>query len=97
MISLVTLLVWQRERIMGVERKTLGMLVDELSIVNLKCFVAIDKLNEYTEKEMKVEAGEQAMLVHKLNQRRNKLIQAIDIRMGDGENSTTDKMYKDLK
>ena len=82
---------------MGVEVKSLGMLVDELSITNLKCFISIDKLNEYTEKGMKIEAGEQAMLVHKLNQRRNKLIQAIDERMGDSENSTTDKMYKDLK
>lgn len=82
---------------MGIERKTLGQLVDELTVANLKCWAAIDMLNHYINSGEKAKAGEQANLVHKLNQRRNALVQAIDRLMGFEEFTTTDKIYKEVK
>lgn len=82
---------------MGIEQKTLGQLIDELTIVNLKCWMSIDMLNHYTKTGEDIKAGKQANLVHKLNQRRNSLVQAIDNLMGFGEFTTTDKIYKEAK
>lgn len=82
---------------MGLEVKTPGVLIDELQTVNVKLFMTIDRLHDYSEKGRLEEAGLEAVQVHRLNNRRNELIAAIDRVLGFGASTVTDKTYKDLK
>jgi hypothetical protein len=76
---------------MGIEFKSLGFLIDELTIVNMKCWWAQEDLvNLEFSAEKRAAAGMRAL---ELNTRRNALIRAIDERFGDTSSSPTPKSY----
>jgi len=62
---------------MGIETKTLGQLIDELVIVNIRIWHLIDKVTDGT-----ATVG-QAQDVQKFNSQRAELVRAIDRRMGE--------------
>lgn len=74
-----------------IRKKTLGQLVDELSITNCKIFDIQEQIF-YADTKNK---GRLASKVMKLNTRRNKLIQAIDLESGYEDTTVTDKTYDD--
>lgn len=67
---------------MGIETKTLGQLIDELSITNIKCYMA-------------QEPGPTRNLekAQSLNKRRAQLVEAIDKVMGKAKDSADEKSY----
>jgi hypothetical protein len=71
--------------------KSIGFLVDELITTNVKCFMLQEALKDdsYSMEEL----GEIFIKVQQLNDRRNKLIRALDERWGDGDLSPTTKTY----
>jgi hypothetical protein len=73
-----------------VGRKTIGTLLDELTVCNLKLWNIVEVLNHSDDITELAEAGKKAQ---KLNLRRTLLIQAIDERLGDGDFTVTDKTY----
>jgi len=84
-------------RIVAIADRTPGAIADELVQAEIDCFMAIDKLHEYSEQDEKVAAGEQAVAIHKLNNRRNELMAAFDNVLGFGAITVTEKTYKGLK
>jgi hypothetical protein len=76
---------------MGIETKSVGMLVDELCTISQKCFKAQDNL-------MNTNLTDSARLMfaiqaQQLNKKRNELIRAIDTILGQTEISPTEKTY----
>jgi len=82
---------------MGIEVKTPSMLVDELITANIKCFMAIDRLHQYAEQGDEIASGRESILVHKLNNRRNELMAALDRVLGHGNGTVMEKTYKETK
>lgn len=76
---------------MGIETKTIGELIDQLSTTNILCFMEQEKI--MTAPENSLEALGAAKKAQKLNARRNKLIRSIDILLGFGDNTVTEKTY----
>jgi len=75
-----------------IEVKSIGMLLDELCTVDIKCFLAQEVvMNPASDKELCV-AAKQAQ---ELNAKRNALIRAIDKRLGEETISPTSKTYSD--
>jgi len=75
---------------MGIETKTLGMLIDELITTSMKCWHAQDNLmNKDLSQAERLAAAEHAQT---LNKRRNELIAAID-RVTNQDGSPTPKTY----
>jgi len=72
------------------EVKSIGTLIDELFTTNMKCWFAQETVMHETDIEKVATAAKQAQV---LNARRNKLIRAIDERLGDGAISQTEKTY----
>lgn len=76
---------------MGLERKSIGFLIDELITTNLKCwFAQEDIMNKNLSSEQRLEA---AIRAQEMNNRRNQLIRAIDLLSGDQNISPTMKTY----
>jgi hypothetical protein len=75
---------------MGIETKTLGTLIDELMTTNMKIFKNLDTLNAFED----LKAGALFKTTQSLNRRRSELIQAIDRKFGDGDDTPTSKTYK---
>lgn len=72
-------------------KKTIGNLIDELTIANLRIWNAEDvKRNRDATDE---EIANATRLTNKVNQQRNDLIQAIDEAMNDIANGHTQKLY----
>lgn len=77
---------------MGVEIKSPAVLCDELITVNIKCFFAIDRLHSFSEAGELEKAGIESVKVHRLNNKRNELIIALDKVLGF-DNTVTEKTY----
>jgi hypothetical protein len=75
---------------MGIERKSLGMLIDELITTSMKCWFAQEQVMKGVS-DMDV-AGS-AATAQRLNKRRNELISAIDRVLGDEDITPTEKTY----
>lgn len=76
---------------MGIETKTLGILIDELITTDLKCWFAQENLmNTSLTETQRLEA---AIKTQEFNNRRNQLIRAIDAKMGEAGATYTDKSY----
>ncbi len=67
---------------MGIEVKTIGELIDQLTIENVKLYMAQEPGSKATSER-----------IQELNKRRNALIKAIDARLGEGEFSKMEKTY----
>jgi hypothetical protein len=75
---------------MEIDKKTTPVLIDELITCLIKCFMAQEKvMHGETEHEIAI-AAKQAQ---ELNARRNKLIRAIEERMGESSAGQTEKTY----
>jgi hypothetical protein len=62
---------------MNIETKTIGQLIDELTITNLKVWHLIDKVMDGTA------TREEAQAVQTFNLQRSELVRAIDRRLGE--------------
>jgi hypothetical protein len=72
------------------EIKSIGTLIDELITTSMKCWYAQETVMNETDVNKVAAAAKQAQ---QLNARRNKLIRAIDERLGDGAITLTEKTY----
>ncbi len=72
------------------EVKSIGTLIDELITTSMKCWYAQETVMNDTDITKVAAAAKQAQ---QLNARRNKLIRAIDERLGDGAITLTEKTY----
>jgi len=72
---------------MGIETKTLGQLIDELTIVNIRIWHLIDRVTA------KTATPEEALAVQKFNGQRTELVRAIDKILG--ERDIGGKVYAD--
>lgn len=79
---------------MGIETKTLGMLIDELITTNLKCWFSQEEIMTETDS---IKIGNSAKRAQELNGRRNQLIRAIDVLNGNEQFSYTSKTYMEDK
>lgn len=76
---------------MGIERKTVGELIDQLITVDIRTWNAQDDLmDESLTDEERLQA---AILAQKSNARRTRLIRAIDELVGDGDITGFVKSY----
>lgn len=77
---------------MDISRKSLGQLIDELTVINMRCwFAQNDIMNETLPPNKRFEAAESAQL---FNKKRNALIRAIDDRLGESDISVAEKKYE---
>jgi hypothetical protein len=76
---------------MEIDRKSVGVLIDELITTSMKCWFAQEKVMSSTNTEDIAKAAKDAQA---LNARRNKLITAIDVQMGSKYLSPTGKTYE---
>jgi len=66
----------------AIHEKSIGQLIDELSVTNLRCwFAQEDLMNEELSDKQRLEAAENAQ---KFNARRNALMRAIDEKLDNG-------------
>ena len=79
---------------MGIETKTLGMIIDELITTDLKCFMQQEIIISEKDNDKVATASRKAQ---ELNGRRNLLIKAIDDLNGGSEFSHTSKTYVEDK
>lgn len=75
---------------MPIETKTLGMLIDELCTTSQKLFRNQDLLAGLKDDA----AGRLFKETQTLNRRRSELIQAIDRKYGEDDQTVTDKTYR---
>lgn len=76
---------------MNIETKTIGELIDGLAIANIGCWAAQDILKDgKLDPETRLNA---AFRAQRLNKRRCELVAAIDRRLGERVDPTTDKTY----
>lgn len=73
----------------AIDRKSFGILVDELITTSLKCWFAQENIRSSDP----VESSNAGKLAQRLNARRNLLIRAIDEKIGDSDISPTAKTY----
>jgi len=64
-------------RTTSIEIKTVGQLIDELTILNIRIWMLIDKV------KVGIATPEEAQKVQEYNDRRNQYVRAIDRRLGD--------------
>lgn len=74
-----------------INRKSVGMLVDELITTSLKCWHAQEVVCGNSDAE---EVAAAAKTAQRLNARRNGLIRALDERLGESGLSPTEKTYE---
>jgi RNA processing factor Prp31 len=78
----------------GVNLKSLGTLIDELSILNIRIWMMIDIImGKDTRTHTQEELTNIAQEVQKLNAKRTKTIRAIDERLGDKDSTPSEKLY----
>lgn len=75
---------------MPIEIKTVAMLVDELITTSMKIFGNLDRLDHLGDED----AGRLFKETQTLNRRRTRLMKAIDEKLGEGEDTVTDKTYR---
>jgi hypothetical protein len=75
---------------MKIDRKSIGVLIDELITTSLKCWFAQEVVMSSDDETELAIAAKKAQL---MNARRNALIRAIDERLGESDISPTDKTY----
>ena len=75
---------------MGIEEKSLGFLIDELITTSMKCWYAQEDIFAADSDRDVATAAKRAQ---ELNDRRNRLIIAIDRKFGDQSDSPTPKSY----
>jgi hypothetical protein len=75
---------------MEIDRKSIGVLIDELITTSLKCWFAQEVVMSSKDEKELATAAKKAQL---MNARRNALIRAIDERLGESDISPTDKTY----
>jgi len=76
---------------MGIDMKSIAELIDSLITADLKCFFAQEKLaDKNTSHEDIVTYALQAQA---MNKRRSELMRAIDKRLGEFDNTVTEKTY----
>jgi hypothetical protein len=75
---------------MEIDKKSLGMLFDELISTNLKCWFAQETIMHSTDEKEIIKAAKTAQ---ETNARRNALIRAIDSRVGDSNITPEGKTY----
>lgn len=72
-------------------QKSIGYIIDELITTDMKCwFAQEDIMNESLTTEQRLNA---AIRAQQMNDRRNQLIKAIDVTLGQGHLSPTSKSY----
>lgn len=71
--------------------KTTAELIDELSIANIKCFMAQEDIMCASNDATVAKAAKDAQ---KLNARRSQLIRAINERLGESDITQTEKTYE---
>jgi len=76
---------------MEIDRKSIGTLIDELSIINIKIWFKIEMI--MNDDSAVKDLAKLGVDVQKLNARRSALIRAIDERLGEADISLTDKTY----
>lgn len=72
-------------------KKTIGNLIDELTIANLRIWKAEDMKRD--PKATDTDIAQATRLTNKVNQQRNDLIQAIDEAMNEVAKGKTQKLY----
>jgi len=75
---------------MDITKKSIGMLIDELSITNLKCYECQEVVCNESDNNLAAGAARRAQ---SLNARRNQLIIAIDNLLDPDSFSPTEKSY----
>ena len=76
----------------NIATKTIAVLIDELITVDIRCWMAQEKINNESLSDR--ERLEAAMTAQLSNRRRSELMRAIDERMGEGKNAGMKKSYK---
>ena len=76
---------------MNIDKKTIGNLLDELTVTNLRCWFAQDDIMNQSLPEKERLAA--AVRAQEANKKRNALIRAIDERLGDGDFTVAEKKY----
>lgn len=79
------------DKIMTIETKTIGELIDGLITASLGCWHAQDDIGRSGASESEVASA--SIRAQKLNKRRCELVAAIDRRIGEKADPTTDKTY----
>ena len=72
-------------------KKTIGNLIDELTIANLRIWKAEDKKRDPNASDKEI--ADATRLTNKVNQQRNDLIQSIDEAMNEIANGKIQKLY----
>lgn len=90
-VGTVLLLLFLGGKGMDISRKSIGMLIDELITTNIKCFMLQETVCNATSDE---EVADAAKKVQQFNARRNSLIRAIDILLGDDDIMPSEKTYE---
>ncbi len=75
---------------MDIDKKSIGVLIDELITTSLKCWFAQEVVMSSKDDKEIATAAKRAQL---MNGRRNALIRAIDERLGESDISPTGKTY----
>jgi len=75
---------------MDISKKSIGMLIDELSVTNIKCWFAQERLLSAKDDHDIAKAAKDSQM---LNLRRNSLIRSIDEALGQTDITVTDKSY----
>ena len=76
---------------MNIDKKTIGNLLDELTVTNLRCWFAQDDImNPSLSDGERLDA---AVRAQEANKKRNALIRAIDKRLGEGKFTVAEKKY----
>lgn len=76
---------------MTIETKTIGELIDQLITASLGCWHAQDQISAPNASDKQI--AEASRKAQKLNKRRCELVAAIDRRIGEPPDPTTDKTY----
>jgi len=75
----------------GIDVKSIGFLVDSLITTNLRCWFAQEEIMDESLSETERLAA--AIRAQETNDKRNQLIRAIDLRLGEGNISPEAKSY----
>lgn len=74
-----------------ISNKSIGFMIDELITTDLKCWFAQEYIMDTSLSDQ--ERLKNAIRAQELNNRRNQLIRAIDVTLGQGDISPTSKTY----
>lgn len=75
---------------MGIEIKSTAQLIDELAIVNIRCWFAQEDVMKGGDDAFVAKVARKAQ---QLNAKRNALVRAIDERLGNAETTPDEKSY----